>query len=82
MEIVIDTSKGTKTVKAQQLEFTPKSEPFQVYILEDGTKLKIRVKIKSVHRILDDSMRNAATHEPAYRIEYDVDMNTITPKSQ
>lgn len=72
----ITTADG-KVMEATQLKFDPVTEPFQEYRLEDGTLLRIRVRIETVFRIDDASEADKETGLIPYRVSYGVDMNTI-----
>lgn len=75
MKLKIDN----KEVEAEQLDFTPASEPFQIFTLDDGVKLKVRVKPKAVYKLMDKEFCNPDTGEPSYRLSYDLDI-VIVPK--
>lgn len=52
-----------KTVPAEELEFRSTSEPWTEYQLEDGTVIKIKAILASVHRLVD---RYKEDGEPVY----------------
>ena len=71
---------GEKEMEATQLKFTPIEESYQSFLLEDGTTLRVRVIVKAVHRLEGKEGRNPETKEPNYRLNYEVDMNTLVPE--
>jgi hypothetical protein len=54
-------------VEAEEVDFTPLKEEWNVYECEDGTRVKVRFIVQRVTRLLDKRMPNG---EPMYLVEW------------
>lgn len=78
---IVDSPKGQ--IEAEDLDFKATKDDWNVYELEDGTRLRVKAVIGKISRGVDPETKKAyilPNGEPLYSVRYTLEVNADIPR--